>query len=701
MKKHRLIGILAFLALFLPIWAFVLPGSGEATQSPIMVDMILTRSHVQPGQALSGVVGVRTLVPGAVTFDLTLPAGLTLESIESLGGNTCTTSGQTVRCSAANAQNGNPQQLTARLMVDSTVAAGMDLTAIATGTISGTTVVAQDTAFVIGAPATATPSLQPTAAATAQPTAAATAQPTAAATTQPTAGSLPVVAPTDDGGTDTTQGTETPVLPSDTSVTTPSEVPASDSFDAALIDRFENNYDPFHASLIAPGAVITGLNFVAPSTVITGDVDYVQWFGKANRCYQLETQELHPDLDTNIEIVTAANDVLAGNDDETVTNPASKIQWCPISDGTVFARIAQNSNVPLPDPRGKTYVLALRVGESEPASEPTSVPVDAPAISTSPDATGKGDVPQVKLPSMPAFVAPAGGGSVVSVSVPAAVGVTNPASTNSEPVVSITTGNDTPSTVVACDPLIDAPVEVEDTNITAGVETCENQIQIADLEMPTGTVHVAATMTALYSGPGAQYAQLAILPADTDLQMTGRYRNGWVAVRMTTIPLIGWVFAAHLQVDSWDSTITLPAPAPTPAPVVTNPRTPTAIPVIPSTQGSVGIGTPLQIQIQPSQRINVVVQICSGSDTTANCVAGDGITQAPVTITNRAGDVIATGITDGTGRWIVQLPRSAGRVVLHSSLLGRTAEIDLAASQGSQLFHSLIVRRVDIPPTFR
>ena len=64
-------------------------------------------------------------------------------------------------------------------------------------------------------------------------------------------------------------------------------------------------------------------------------------------------------------------------------------------------------------------------------------------------------------------------------------------------------------------------------------------------------------------------------------------------------------------------------------------------------------------------------------------------------------DVIATGITDGTGRWIVQLPRSAGRVVLHSSLLGRTAEIDLAASQGSQLFHSLIVRRVDIPPTFR
>ena len=126
-------------------------------------------------------------------------------------------------------------------------------------------------------------------------------------------------------------------------------------------------------------------------------------------------------------------------------------------------------------------------------------------------------------------------------------------------MVSITTGNDTPSTVVACDPLIDAPVEVEDTNITAGVETCENQIQIADLEMPTGTVHVAATMTALYSGPGAQYAQLAILPADTDLQMTGRYRNGWVAVRMTTIPLIGWVFAAHLQVDSWDSTITLPA----------------------------------------------------------------------------------------------------------------------------------------------
>lgn len=644
--KQRVIGILIFLVILIPIWAFVLPTVGGARQRLITVSITLTETHVRPGQPLKGVVGIRTNVPGALTFDLTLSDGLILQSIESLGGNTCVSSGQTVSCSAVSVQNGIPQQLTALLTVDNTVASGLELTATATGTISGTTVVAKDTSFVVGTLATATSSIQPTATSSIVVT-----------TVQSTAGSLPTAIATINGGTDTTPVTEKPVVPSD--------APVSGSFDPAFVDRFENNYDPFHATLIAPGVVITGLNFVAPSTVLTGDVDYVQWFGKANRCYQLETQELHPDLDTNIEIVTAENTILAGNDDRTATNPASNVQWCPISDGTVFARIAQNRNVPLPDPRGKTYVLALHVVEVP----PTHTPIEAPAIP-------------------------------VSVGVPGEASVNAPPASNTPvPVISITTGNDKPLATVNCDPLIDAPVEVESTDITAGIETCESNVQVPDVEMPTGTVHVAAPMTAIYSGPGAQYSRLAILSTNTNLQMTGRYRNGWVAVRMTTIPLIGWVFAAHLQVDSWDSPSTLPASMPTPAPVLTDPLTSTPSTVAPPVSDSAGIA--LQIQIQPSQRINVVVQICSGSDTTTRCVSGDSITHAPVTITTQTGDVIAAGITDSAGRWIVQLPRSAGKVILNAPLLGRTAEIDLASSHGSQLIHSLIVRRVNIPPTFR
>ncbi|KPL79960.1 hypothetical protein [Herpetosiphon geysericola] len=643
--KQRVIGILIFLVILIPIWAFVLPTVGGARQSLITVSITLTETHVRPGQTLKGVVGIRTNVPGALTFDLTLSDGLILQSIESLGGNTCVSSGQTVSCSAVSMQNGIPQQLTALLTVDNTVASGLELTATATGTISGTTVVAKDTSFVIGTLATATSSIQPTATSSIVVT-----------TVQSTVGSLPTTIATINGGTDTTPVIEKPVVPSD--------APVSVSFDPALVDRFENNYDPFHATLIAPGVVITGLNFVAPSTVLTGDVDYVQWFGKANRCYQLETQELHPDLDTNIEIVTAENTILAGNDDRTAINPASNVQWCPISDGTVFARIAQNRNVPLPDPRGKTYVLTLHVVEVP----PTHTPIEAPALP-----------------------APVG--------VPKEASVNAPASNTPVPIISITTGNDKPSTIVNCDPLIDAPVEVESTDITAGIETCESNVQIPDVEMPTGTVHVAASMTAIYSGPGAQYSRLAILSTNTNLQMTGRYRNGWVAVRMTTIPLIGWVFAAHLQVDSWDSPNTLPASMPTLAPVLTDPLTSTPSTVAPPVSDSTG--TALQIQIQPSQRINVVVQICSGSDTTTRCVSGDSITHAPVTITTQTGDVIAAGITDSAGRWIVQLPRSAGKVILNAPLLGRTAEIDLGSGQGSQLIHSLIVRRVNIPPTFR
>lgn len=636
------------MVILIPIWAFVLPPVGGARQRLITVSITLTETHVRPGQTLKGVVGIRTNVPGALTFDLTLSDGLTLQSIESLGGNTCISSGQTVSCSAVSVQNGIPQQLTALLTVDNTVASGLELTATATGTISGTTVVAKDTSFVVGPLATAPSSIQPTATSS-----------IVATTVQSTAGSLPTAIATINGGTHTTPVTENPVVPSHTS-----DAPIFGSFDPALIDRFENNYDPFHATLIAPGVVITGLNFVAPSAVLTGDVDYVQWFGKANRCYQLETQELHPDLDTNIEIVTAENTVLAGNDDRTATNPASSLQWCPMSDGTVFARIAQNRNVPLPDPRGKTYVLALHVVEVP----PTHIPIEAPA--------------------MP-----------VSVGVPGETSVNAPTANTPVPVIAITTGNDMTSTTVKCDPLIDTPVEVEGTDITAGVETCESNVQIPDVEMPTGTVHVAAPMTAIYSGPGAQYSRLAILSTNTSLQMTGRYRNGWVAVRMTTIPLIGWVFAAHLQVDSWDSPNTLSPAMPTPAPGLTDPLTSTPSTGAPPVSDSTG--TALQIQIQPSQRINVVVQICSGSDTTTRCVSGDSITHAPVTITTQTGDVLAAGITDSAGRWIVQLPRSAGKVILNAPLLGRTAEIDLASSQGSQLIHSLIVRRVNIPPTFR
>lgn len=655
--RWRLLGAVI---LMLPLWAGVSLRSSAARTNPNPPFYLEVRlgsaTHVQPGDRLSAVVTVDPeRLTGPLTFGLDLPVGLQVTSVEARSaGASCTTAAQAVACQAPAA--GSPHQAIAHLVVAADAPHGTALTVTATASLSGTTLTARAT-VVVQVLATPTPSataLPPTPPASPEVPATAsprvpTPSPPRPDTPVPTAEVSPVSAPM-----------------------TPLVVPAPTGAEAG--DRFENNYDPAHATLLVPGAALTDLTLVAPSATITGDVDYVQWFGKAGRCYVLATSDLHPELDTNIEIVTAQDVVLAGNDDAAATTAASTARWCPAADGPLYGRVAQQIHVPLPDPRGKTYRLTLRVEEGTPT--PRATPSAGAALPVA---------PPISVPASPSGGVPLGAPVV-------------PALTRGTPVITVSTTvgvSPVSAPSVLCGPFATTPTAIEDTQIIAGIETCEAQIQLSDLPMPTGAAHVAASQAALYSGPGAQYARLAVLPAGMDVQMTGLYRNGWVAVRLVTVPLIGWVFAAHLGVDAWDA-VPLPAVPPTPLPQgVVTPTLPIPTPNV----GSSSLALP--IQRQPSQRINLVVQACAGADTTARCAPTDGIQQAPIEVRSLTGDLLAQGITDGSGRWMIQLSRTAGRVVIGAPLLGRTTEVDLGSAPGSQLLASLIVRRVDIPATFR
>lgn len=149
-------------------------------------------------------------------------------------------------------------------------------------------------------------------------------------------------------------------------------------------DAWENNYDFTHASRIALGETIGPLTFVCPdgTTLVCGDNDFFAFTVKAGYCYEAQTLELSPGIDTNIIVYGPQGDLEApwtGNDDSDGTSFASRVRFCTSpQSGTIdaFLVIGNVGNVPPPAPiTERTYHLLVSL-----FVPPTPVPTPIPTV---------------------------------------------------------------------------------------------------------------------------------------------------------------------------------------------------------------------------------------------------------------------------------------------------------------------------------
>jgi hypothetical protein len=255
-----------------------------------------------------------------------------------------------------------------------------------------------------------------------------------------------------------------------------------------------------------------------------------------------------------------------------------------------------------------------------------------------------------------------------------------------------------------CRPL--SAEELQVGTIVAGIETCETTVSLTTETMPHAAVQVAADQVGIYSGPGAQYPRLAVLPQETTMQLTGQTRNGWVSVQLLDIPLIGWAFAPYLSVSAWGSgssggdLVSQPLP-PTP-PISEGAPVSGTLPLLPTPEpGLPGAEAALILQPRPTASMTLVVQVCTGqvAGATTACLPQFGIDRVPVQVVTEAGDLLAAGITDAQGRWTVQVPRQGGAVQVVAPLLDMAQTVDLARTTETVLVVPLSIPEIAIPPT--
>jgi hypothetical protein len=155
-------------------------------------------------------------------------------------------------------------------------------------------------------------------------------------------------------------------------------------------DAYENNYDFDHAPLIPLGQDIDGLNFACPMGVAPdcGDNDFYQVQLKGGTCYEAETKDLDPALDTNLIVYGSTRELdppLAGNDDAAPGELRSATSFCVASNyGSIigYVLVGNAGNRTPPAPVGeRTYVLRVSV-----VVPPTPVPSATMALAATPSA---------------------------------------------------------------------------------------------------------------------------------------------------------------------------------------------------------------------------------------------------------------------------------------------------------------------------
>ncbi len=153
-------------------------------------------------------------------------------------------------------------------------------------------------------------------------------------------------------------------------------------------DAWENNYDFTHASRIALGETVGPLTFVCPpgNAPGCGDNDFFAFTVKAGYCYEAQTLDLSPGIDTNMIVYGSQGDLEApwtGNDDSDGTSFASRVRFCTSpQSGTVdaFLVIGNVGNVPPPAPIAeRTYHLLVSLFVP-PTPVPTTIPTVTPTV---------------------------------------------------------------------------------------------------------------------------------------------------------------------------------------------------------------------------------------------------------------------------------------------------------------------------------
>jgi len=325
------------------------------------------------------------------------------------------------------------------------------------------------------------------------------------------------------------------------------------------------------------------------------------------------------------------------------------------------------------------------------SSTPTSVPTATPTTSSTPLPTAwPTSLPTAipsPLPSGPTAVSVDGGFPPIIV-FPTLTAV--PAAT-----VAVPSGSTTPPVPTAC--VVDGqPVAVVDSQIRAGVEPCALiSLPLAVQAIPPALAHVVADADSeLRAGPGIAYVPLAHIPRGYGVTLTGRMFQGYVEVtafRVGAAPLAGWLWSADLIVDALLTT---------PLPTVADPVAALPSPVVPLPTMADAVGTrptatlPVlgwRLQAVPATTRTVTVQVCRG---TATCGRDQGIAGMAVVVDSAAGDRVAQGWTDTTGRWVVTLPIQEGLVV-RVPWLGQVVALAATADR----VHVPVTEAV-LPPTF-
>ena len=357
--------------------------------------------------------------------------------------------------------------------------------------------------------------------------------------------------------------------------------------------------------------------------------------------------------------------------EEPAVTPQPSVVPATATDAPTATATASSTPTPLPTatPTASSTPLSTVTPTSLPTATPTAIPSPLPIVPTAGSVDG-GFPPIIVFPTLTA--------------VPA------------EPVVPIPSGSTTPPVPTAC--VVDGqPVAVVDSQIRAGVEPCALlSLPLAVQAIPPALAHVVADADSeLRAGPGIAYVPLAHIPRGYGVTLTGRMFQGYVEVtafRVGAAPLAGWLWSADLIVDAL---LTTPLPtvvdpvAVLPSPVVPLPTVADAIGARPTATLPV-LGW--RLQAVPATTRTVTVQVCRG---TATCGRDQGIAGMAVVVDSAAGDRVAQGWTDTTGRWVVTLPMMQEGLVVRVPWLGQVVALAATADR----VHVPVTEAV-LPPTF-
>jgi hypothetical protein len=185
-------------------------------------------------------------------------------------------------------------------------------------------------------------------------------------------------------------------------VATPSASPTPSATQTATVtpvpclDSYESDGEPAAARPLVLGE--KQVHLFCPA----GDADWVTFFGKAGKGYQLETTNLDAGADTYVYLFAPdGHTLLAQNDDEPAGHGPSALLWIPPLDGWYFLQVKNQGDIGYP---GLGYTLDLTLLDAPTA---TLEPLAGTSLPASPGATPIASPTQALTAAPPTVTSPA------------------------------------------------------------------------------------------------------------------------------------------------------------------------------------------------------------------------------------------------------------------------------------------------------